>query len=97
MAMSYFIPFPATTANTAATFSGMIDILTSWPSKAPLQLRRWVVHTFDQAFRGGTCHHCCGVSGVVKEIKLGATILKDEYGVTIPNRHVVGEILHHLE
>jgi len=37
-----------------------------------------------------------GVSGVVKEVKLACTILTNEDGVTItiPNKHVVGEILH---
>ena len=37
-----------------------------------------------------------GVNGVVEEITLGATILTDEDGVkiTIPNKHIVGEILH---
>jgi small conductance mechanosensitive channel len=37
-----------------------------------------------------------GVSGVVDEVKLGATNLIDEDGVeiTIPNKHIVGEILH---
>ncbi|MDC1436129.1 mechanosensitive ion channel family protein [Gammaproteobacteria bacterium] len=37
-----------------------------------------------------------GVSGVVKEIKLGYTILtnEDDIIITIPNRHIVGEILH---
>jgi small conductance mechanosensitive channel len=36
------------------------------------------------------------VSGVVEEVKLGATILTDEDGVkiTIPNKHIVGEILY---
>jgi small conductance mechanosensitive channel len=40
-----------------------------------------------------------GVSGVVEEIKLGATILKDEDGViiTIPNKHIVGEIVYNSE
>ena len=40
-----------------------------------------------------------GVTGVVDEITLGATILKDEDGVkiTIPNKHIVGEILHNSE
>lgn len=40
-----------------------------------------------------------GVSGVVEEVKLGATILSDEDGVkiTIPNKHIVGEILHNSE
>ena len=40
-----------------------------------------------------------GVSGVVEEVKLGATILTDEDGVriTIPNKHIVGEILHNSE
>jgi len=36
-----------------------------------------------------------GVSGVVEEVKLGATLLTDEDGVriTIPNKHIVGEII----
>ena len=40
-----------------------------------------------------------GVNGVVEEVKLGATILTDEDGVkiTIPNRHITGEILHNSE
>jgi len=38
-------------------------------------------------------------SGVVEEIKLGSTILTDEDGVTItiPNKHIVGEILYNSE
>ncbi|NKF51236.1 mechanosensitive ion channel [Shewanella sp. WXL01] len=37
-----------------------------------------------------------GVAGVVKEIKLGLTILTNEEGecISIPNKHIVGEILH---
>ena len=40
-----------------------------------------------------------GVNGIVEEINLGATILTDEDGVkiTIPNKHIVGEILHNSE
>ena len=40
-----------------------------------------------------------GVNGIVDEVNLGATILKDEDGVkiTIPNKHIVGEILHNSE
>jgi len=40
-----------------------------------------------------------GVSGIVDEVKLGATILTDEDGVkiTIPNKHIVGEIIHNSE
>lgn len=36
-----------------------------------------------------------GVSGVVEEVKLGMTTLTDEDGVkiTIPNKHIVGEII----
>ena len=36
------------------------------------------------------------VSGVVEEVKLGATLLTDEDGVriSIPNKHIVGEIIH---
>lgn len=37
-----------------------------------------------------------GVSGVVEEVKLACTILSDEDGVriTIPNKEIVGQILH---
>ncbi len=37
-----------------------------------------------------------GVSGVVDEVRLAATILTNEDGekITIPNKHVVGEIIH---
>jgi len=37
-----------------------------------------------------------GVSGVVEEVKLACTILTNEDGVkiTIPNKHIVGEVLH---
>jgi small conductance mechanosensitive channel len=40
-----------------------------------------------------------GVNGIVEEVNLGTTILTDEDGVkiTIPNKHVVGEILHNSE
>ncbi|KPK19250.1 MAG: mechanosensitive ion channel protein MscS [Nitrospira bacterium SG8_3] len=39
------------------------------------------------------------VSGIVEEVKLGATVLTDEDGVriTIPNKHIVGEILYNSE
>ena len=37
-----------------------------------------------------------GVSGIVKEIHLGMTILTNEEGeeISIPNKHIVGEIIH---
>lgn len=37
-----------------------------------------------------------GVSGVVEEVKLGTTLIVTEDGVkiTIPNKHIVGEILY---
>jgi small conductance mechanosensitive channel len=37
-----------------------------------------------------------GVSGVVQEVKLGATLLANAAGdiITIPNKHIVGEILY---
>jgi len=40
-----------------------------------------------------------GVSGVVEIVKLGATTLTDEDGVriTIPNKHIVGEIIHNSD
>ena len=40
-----------------------------------------------------------GVHGVVKEVKLGCTILADENGtiITIPNKHIVGEIVYNSQ
>ena len=40
-----------------------------------------------------------GVTGVVEEVLLAYTVLKDEDGVTItiPNKHIVGEILHNSQ
>jgi small conductance mechanosensitive channel len=40
-----------------------------------------------------------GASGVVQEVKLACTILSNEDGVriTIPNKHIVGEILHNSQ
>ncbi len=37
-----------------------------------------------------------GVTGLVKEIRLGYTLLtdEDEVEITIPNKHIVGEIIH---
>lgn len=37
-----------------------------------------------------------GVAGIVREVKLGSTILvnEDAVQITIPNKHVVGEIIH---
>ena len=37
-----------------------------------------------------------GVTGIVKEVRLAHTVLNDEDDVTImiPNRHIVGEIIH---
>ena len=37
-----------------------------------------------------------GVTGVVKEVKLAYTILtnEDDVSITIPNKHIVGEIIH---
>ncbi|WP_052691778.1 mechanosensitive ion channel family protein [Teredinibacter purpureus] len=38
----------------------------------------------------------CGVSGVVTEVNLGHTLLinEDHVTITIPNKHIIGEILH---
>ncbi|MBT6042023.1 MAG: mechanosensitive ion channel [Gammaproteobacteria bacterium] len=40
-----------------------------------------------------------GVSGVVKEVKLAYTVLsnEDEVKITIPNKHIVGEIIHNSQ
>jgi small conductance mechanosensitive channel len=58
-----------------------------------------LVIVFTRPFVVGNTINVAGVSGVVEEVKLGATILTDEDGVriTIPNKHVVGEILHNSE
>ena len=58
-----------------------------------------LVIILTRSFVVGNTIKVAGVSGVVEEIKLGATILTDEDGVkiTIPNKHVVGEILHNSQ
>ena len=40
-----------------------------------------------------------GVSGVVKEVRLAYTVLsnEDEVKITIPNKHIVGEIIHNSQ
>ena len=40
-----------------------------------------------------------GVSGIVQEVHLGATVIQDEDGViiTIPNKHIVGEIVQNSD
>ena len=55
-----------------------------------------LVIILTRPFIVGNTISVAGVNGVVEEVKLGATILTDEDGVTItiPNKHVVGEILH---
>ncbi|MDY6879346.1 MAG: mechanosensitive ion channel domain-containing protein [Desulfatiglans sp.] len=55
-----------------------------------------LVIIFTRPFVVGNTITVAGVNGVVEEVSLGATILTDEDGVkiTIPNRHIVGEILH---
>ena len=37
-----------------------------------------------------------GVTGIVKEVRLAYTLLsnEDEVEITIPNRHIIGEIIH---
>ena len=58
-----------------------------------------LVIILTRPFVVGNTISVAGTSGVVEEIKLGATILTNEDGVTItiPNKHVVGEILHNSE
>lgn len=58
-----------------------------------------LVIIFTRPFVVGNTITVAGVSGVVEEIKVGATILTDEDGarITIPNKHLVGEILHNSE
>jgi len=58
-----------------------------------------LVIVLTRPFVVGNTITIAGTSGVVEEIKLDATILTDEDGVTItiPNKHIVGEILHNSE
>ncbi len=58
-----------------------------------------LVIILTRSFVVGNTIKVAGVSGVVEEIKLGATILTDADGVkiTIPNKHVVGEILYNSQ
>jgi len=51
---------------------------------------------FSRPFMVGNTISVAGVSGVVEEVKLACTILTNEDGVriTIPNKQIVGEILH---
>jgi len=58
-----------------------------------------LVIVLTRPFVVGNTISVAGVSGVVEEVKLGATILSDEDGVeiTIPNKQIVGEILHNSQ
>ena len=46
-------------------------------------------------FTVGNTITVAGVNGVVEEVKLGCTVLTNEDGerITVPNRHIVGEVL----
>lgn len=50
----------------------------------------------SRPFTVGSTITVAGVHGVVEDIKLACTVLTDEDGVkiTIPNKHIVGEIIH---
>ncbi|MGD8368068.1 MAG: mechanosensitive ion channel [Desulfobacterales bacterium] len=58
-----------------------------------------LVIIFTRTFVVGNTISVAGVSGVVEEVKLGATIIRDEDGVeiTIPNKKIVGEIIHNSQ
>jgi len=55
-----------------------------------------LVIVLSRPFVVGNTITVSGVNGVVEEVRLGATTLTDEDGVkiTIPNKHIVGEIIH---
>ena len=55
-----------------------------------------LVIVLSRPFVVGNTITIAGVNGVVEEVRLGATTLTDEDGVTItiPNKHIVGEIIH---
>ena len=54
---------------------------------------------FTRPFIVGNTISVVGVSGVVEEVTLGATIITDEDGIkiTIPNKHIMGEIIQNSE
>ena len=58
-----------------------------------------LVIIFTRPFVVGNTITVAEVSGVVEEVKLGTTILTNEDGVTItiPNKHIVGEIIHNSQ
>ena len=58
-----------------------------------------LVIVFTRPFVIGNTITVAGVSGVVEDINLGTTVLSDEDGVkiTIPNKHIVGEIIKNSE
>ena len=58
-----------------------------------------IVIIIGRPFKKGDYIKVKNVSGIVREIKLGNTLLEDEDGVliTIPNKHIVGEILHNSD
>jgi len=58
-----------------------------------------LVIVFTRIFVVGNTISVAGVSAVVEEVKLGATILRDEDGVeiTIPNKKIIGEIIHNSQ
>lgn len=53
----------------------------------------------SRPFVVGNTINVAGVSGIVQEVKLACTILKDEDGVriTIPNKEIVGQILQNSQ
>jgi len=58
-----------------------------------------LVIVLTRPFVVGNTITVCGVNGVVEEVRLGATTLTDEDGVkiTVPNKHIVGEIIHNSD
>jgi len=55
-----------------------------------------LVIIMTRPFTVGNTVAVAGVSGIVEEVKLATTILSDEEGeiITIPNKSIIGEILH---
>lgn len=55
-----------------------------------------LVIILTRPFTVGNTIFVAGVSGIVEEVKLACTILSDEDGesITIPNKKIIGEILH---
>jgi small conductance mechanosensitive channel len=75
---------------------GVAGVGSAWPFKACSQSCRRIGRIFTKPFRVGEYVALLGVEGQVMTVALFATTLQhaDRSRVVIPNRKIVGEVLH---